>query len=409
MNIKTEKKSNPRVEALKNFYYFGLFFAALGILFSSYSLFHHLKVKALGGETDAFCNINASVSCDKVANSIYSEISGIPLGVLGIGFFLSLFISYMTGVFGKKASSENMNAASVLVYLGAVLSVVLGIISITKVGSICIACIAIYLTCLALVANFLYAKRAIAAVYPFNLKSSVRGLINAAVVVASCIAIYYFAKPEHALPDKMLDLPGRQTDFSKKLKREEKVYDLSISRSEYAGFGEDFRKGSDQAKVTIVEFADYQCPGCATMATVFESINQEFGDKISFVFKNYPLDIKCNSTMKNAMHPFACDIAKMARCAGRYGNFWKFHHLAFEKQAEASLENTKLWGKSSGLRNEQIEECLKSPDILAKIQDDISVADRATIDGTPAIYVNGKKYVGGRDFQSLKQFIQSLL
>ncbi len=405
MNQTPENSAQSLPRKIQTFFQMGIFVSLVGVCFSGYSLYHHLQVKSQGGSTDAFCNINSSVSCDKVAASIYSEIFGVPLGVLGIGFFLSLLVFYFSGLTRRPSAEENIPAANVLALIGVVSSAVLAVISITKVGSVCLVCVGIYLSCVFLFINAFIHRKLAAEVFPFSVNAAAKGSFTSAIIVALCIGIFQVSKPVAKLPNEMLDLPGRQTDFSKKMK----PLDLGISKSDYVGLGEDYRKGSDTAKVTIVEFADYQCPGCGVMAKVLERLTNNFKDKILLVFKNFPLDKSCNSAMQNPIHPFACDIAKIARCAGRYGHFWDFHQLAFEKQADASLENAKSWGKSAGLRADQIEECLSSPDILNKIKDDISIANRVGINGTPELFINNKKYIGNRDFETLKTFLENLL
>ena len=107
---------------------------------------------------------------------------------------------------------------------------------------------------------------------------------------------------------------------------------LDISLSPYRGFGEDYRKGGDDAQVVIVKFSDFQCPACEHMSRVLAELHREYGDRVLIVYKNFPLDSACNTDMRGSMHQFACKIAILARCAGRLGKFWQYHDIAFAEQ-----------------------------------------------------------------------------
>jgi protein-disulfide isomerase len=187
------------------------------------------------------------------------------------------------------------------------------------------------------------------------------------------------------------------------------VKNIVTSKSAYAGLGEDYRKGSDSAKVTVVEFSDFECPACARAEPVLREVIESMGSKILFVFRNYPLDKACNGGVKNDMHKFACQAAVVGRCAGQFGKFWQFHDKSFAEQDKISLENIKSWGRDAGLTASQIDQCLASNDIMAKIKDDIAQGDLAGVTGTPAIFINGKKYAGGLSVAEINAAIQSEL
>ena len=150
------------------------------------------------------------------------------------------------------------------------------------------------------------------------------------------------------------------------------------------------------------------CPACGQTAPVLEDLQKQLGSRALFVFKNFPLSNQCNSGVTSDMHPFSCDIAKIARCAGMNGKFWEFHAKAFAEQAKASKEKTREWGKAVGLTDPQMDECLANKDILAKIQDDVSVANKLGVNSTPSIYINGKLYHGNRTAPELRAAVESL-
>lgn len=392
-------------EAQRRWYATGIIVAFLGVFLSGYSTYHHILLKRTG-KTGAICNINAQLSCDTVASSMYSEWFGIPLGVIGLGFFLSCIVLLLTGLLRHKSSRENIPAYVLAVGGGLIISVGLGAISSFIIKSWCVTCLAIYAVC--------FAQAAIVAVYrnelkyfTFNSKNLTSGLTTIVAVFAVVIVIWNFTGPQASLPRNMQDLPEK--DIQSQINVLPTVYDLKVSKSAYSGFGEDYRKGSDQAKVTFVEFADFQCPSCSQMPAITGELRKTFGDKLLIVFKNFPLDNSCNTKMQAAVHQYACTIAKMGRCAGLYGKFWQFHDLAFANQRTASPEEADRWAKEVGLTQEQITACKASNDLMAKVKDDIEVGNASGVDGTPSIYINDHKYVGSRDLDSMRRYIESLM
>jgi protein-disulfide isomerase len=184
---------------------------------------------------------------------------------------------------------------------------------------------------------------------------------------------------------------------------------VKIDFTAYSGLGEDYRKGSDDAKVKIVEYADYQCPSCATASKVMRTLHADMGDKVLIVFKNFPLDSTCNPTMQSKVHPFACEAAIMTRCAAQVGKFWELNERIFDNVRDIDSTRLLAWAKDVGLNDDQIKQCKASADIVKKIQDDVKQANEAGLTGTPTIFINGRKYNGAVDPETLKQLVEALL
>jgi len=94
-----------------------------------------------------------------------------------------------------------------------------------------------------------------------------------------------------------------------------------------SGVTEGWPKGSESPELTIVEYSDFQCPACAAYYPVAKQIFEEFGDRIKFVYKHFPL---------SSIHPNAVDAARAAEAAGQQGAFWDMHNMLFEHQDEWS-------------------------------------------------------------------------
>ena len=381
----------------------------LGLALSAYALRHHLSFKA-GTSAGAVCNVNATVSCDAVAASPYSEIAGIPLGVFGIAFFASLLVlnvmrtaASRSGFIGRMSSQSH----AVLVTTGCLVSLVLGGISLFAVKSLCLVCLGIYASCFGLLVTLFAARAQIAR--PFRISAVIPGLLLAAAVTG--IAAFSYGEFMKARTDARPSAgPANAQSISQGQPfPQQPVRVIPLSRSAYSGAGEDYRYGSEQAKVVIHEFVDFQCPGCAVLASTIKVLKDRYASRVLFVFRNYPLDRTCNRNISGKFHEHSCLIATMARCAGQYGKFWEYQDLAFAGHASASVENAEKWARAVGLKPDAIATCRNSKDILEKLKDDVAVGDSIGVTGTPAIFINGAMYNGDRSVDGLSQAIESAL
>jgi len=397
----TELANTPR---RKQWIIIGLVIAAIGLGLSIYSTLHHIEVKA-NGQTDAACNINETFSCDSVALSEYSEVFGIPLGVYGLGYFLGCALLLGIGFMAGKTAKEHLHAYAAMVVVGLLTTLVLGGLSYFTIGALCLSCIGIYiLTILQGIALFIFKKEIPA---DLNANSLFSGGTTAAIALAAVIAVFSFSGS--SLPSAAND--GDDHANSEAIPTYSKsTHDITISKSAYSGLGEDYRKGNDNAKVVIQEFADFQCPACARVASIVNQISKEYQDSILVVFRNYPLDKACNSSITRELHQYACKAAVMARCAGTIGQFWQYHDKVFEQQDQMQSDTfLKKLGTSVGLSDDQINNCWSSKDILAKIKSDVTLANKIEVNSTPTLFINGKQYLGSKGVDSLRAEINKLL
>ena len=404
--------SAPKLQPNKTLWTAGVATGVVGMAASIYSIKHHMELK-LQGHTEAACNINSLINCDAVAASKYSELFGTPLGVWGLGYFFAMTILAATILVGHKSSKEHEPSWILLSLVGLIGSIGLGAISLGILGKVCIVCIIIYAASIiqAILAWFAWKSRGATVAGPsldFSMKTLASGISTAAIAAALAVIGFNVIKPAAQLPKELQDLPGKHNGLGSLPLFAPNPVDIPVYKTAYSGLGEDYRKGPDDAKIVIVEFADYMCPACGQAATVIEELHRQLGQRALIVFKNYPLSSECNSAVQSNMHPYSCQIAKLARCAGRYGKFWDYHLKAFAEQSRASSEKAREWGKSVGLSEDQMNECLSSPDILAKIKEDVDIGNKAGVNATPTIFINGRKYLGERSAAQLRAAIESL-
>lgn len=147
--------------------------------------------------------------------------------------------------------------------------------------------------------------------------------------------------------------------------------------------------GNTDAKVTIIEYGDFQCPGCGSAAPVLKQVMDKYQDDVLFIFRNFPL---------STMHPNARAAAAAAEAAGLQGKYWEMHEKLFSTQSEwGSLSGANrtdmfaVYARELGIDSDKLKEDLGSSDIGAKINYDTAVGKKVGVSGTPAIYLNGEK------------------
>src|SRR4029077_8715052 len=160
-------------------------------------------------------------------------------------------------------------------------------------------------------------------------------------------------------------------------------------------------KGPADAKVTIVEFSDYQCPHCRQLYLAMQSIEQKF-PQVRVVYKDFPLA---------AIHPWAMTAAVAGQCAFEQSPeaFWIVHDLIFENQDVISSENVyqKMidFASRTGIDKDAFKACMASPEPTKEIEADLEEGKTVQINSTPTVFVNGRPVIGG-DPATLEQYIQ---
>lgn len=155
-------------------------------------------------------------------------------------------------------------------------------------------------------------------------------------------------------------------------------------------------KGPENAPITLVEFADFQCPYCYQALPKIQEILDTYKDKVKFVFKHFPLPF----------HNQAMSAAIATECAGKQGKYWGMHDAVFEKYATLANELYPTLAQKLGLNTGKFAECMQDPLIRSKVQKDLAYGNEIGVGGTPSFYVNGVQMSGGlsiAEFASLAE------
>lgn len=138
-------------------------------------------------------------------------------------------------------------------------------------------------------------------------------------------------------------------------------------------------KGGEKAKITIVEFSDFQCPYCSKGAATMKEVMKKYGNKVKYHFRDYPL----------SFHDRAPASANAARCAMEQGKFWEMHDKLFENQQKLKDEDLLAYGKQLKLDMSKYEPCVKNMQKRDDIDKDQLAGENVGVSGTPAYFING--------------------
>jgi protein-disulfide isomerase len=175
------------------------------------------------------------------------------------------------------------------------------------------------------------------------------------------------------------------------------VVELSLPSAQVE-VGEAPRLGAANAPVQVIEFADYECPYCQQVNADLGKLREQFGDKVSLVYKDFPLP----------MHPLAQKAAEAAHCAGAQGKFWEFHDYLFQSKR---LQTTYLKEEARTLKldTDRFDKCLQSGEERDLVKKDSDEGQQLGLEGTPSFFVNGHFMSGAISYAKLRDTVQQEL
>ncbi len=158
--------------------------------------------------------------------------------------------------------------------------------------------------------------------------------------------------------------------------------------------------GGANAKVKVVEFADFQCPACAVFEPIAQEIRATYGDKIQYVFRHYPL---------SDVHPYAEKAAEAAECAGEQGKFFEAVDLFYKNRKDLSVDALKGYAKTLGLDETKFAQCLDSGAMAAKVKRDKEDGIALGVKATPTVYIDGRVFEGIYPVEQVKKWVNEAL
>ena len=158
-------------------------------------------------------------------------------------------------------------------------------------------------------------------------------------------------------------------------------------------------KGPEAAKVTLVEFSDFECPFCSRARETVDKVMAKYDGKVKLVFRQFPL----------SFHPHARKAAEGALCANAQGKFWQFHDALFSDQTKLEPAQLKETATKLGLDKDKFAACLDSGEQGKVIETDMAAAEKVGVSGTPAFFINGVSLSGAQPMEEFERVIDQEL
>ena len=154
----------------------------------------------------------------------------------------------------------------------------------------------------------------------------------------------------------------------------------------------DHSQGPAAAAVTLVQYGDYECPYTRKSTTIVRAIQQQLGDKLRFVFRNFPL---------TEIHPHALHAAFAAEAAAAQGKFWQMHDAIFHHQHTLEDSDLEQFAEAVGLDMQQFARDMAEHPYISRIEEDLQSGIRSGVRGTPTFFINGVLYPGSWEQEAL--------
>jgi len=339
------------------------------------------------------CAVSEGVNCETVAASPYAVFAGLPVslwGVLGYGLMGGLAL---WGVFvGRRGAPRQWGTLWLLAATSVLVSVALGALSLTRIHSLCLFCLASYAISLILWGIAAFAvHRSGSTVWGVTVKdwvwmrshrrtSGALGLLGV-VVLAS---LYAFV-PRYWQTPGWVELPQ-----------------LATGRDEQGHWW----IGAKSPQRTVVEFSDYECPHCRAAHKAIRLMAAKHPE-VRLVHRHLPLDVACNAALKGPFHRHACRFAEAAECAGQQGRFWEMNDALFSAQERRRADAVDVMSLAVrlGLDRAAFKACVESHVAAGRVRADLEEGAARALRGTPSYVVGEQTFVGRISEQQFERLL----
>lgn len=170
----------------------------------------------------------------------------------------------------------------------------------------------------------------------------------------------------------------------------------------------DHGKGNAAAKVTVIEYGDFQCPACGQYEPIMQQLEKEYSDRVLFVFRHFPL---------YQVHQNAMISSQATEAAAQQGKFWEMHDILYAKQSEWSntatdavvSKNFDGYAKNLGLDVSKFDADINSAAVKARVQKDMDLATAAQVDHTPTFFINLRQVRNPSSYADFKSVLDAAL
>ena len=364
-----------------------------GLVASGASSWVHLKLLTEPGY-QSVCDINATLSCTQAYLSSYGSLFGVPVAILGAIWFAGVLALLLAAPAGTPAFRENVGA-----YVFALSTVALAVIlylayaSFFILDALCVLCLGTYVAVIGLFivsgsASTVPMKR-----LPSRLSRDLRALSSSPLAIAVVIALVAGAVSLVAFFPRESQV-GQTAAATGTAGQGQTPPDLEAQWK--AAPREDIGVPSDGAKVLIVKFNDYQCPGCAQAHAMYNPVIKDMQQKhpgqIKSITMDYPLEPECNFNVGREIHAAACEAAAAVRMARPLGKAEEVETWLYNNQGAMTPDSVRAaLTRITGITDFNA----RYPEIIKDVQRDVASGGANRVNSTPTYFINGVR-IGGQ-------------
>jgi len=346
----------------------------------------------------SFCAVSEEMNCETVALSTYSTVLGVPVAVWAIAGYL--FVAVLALVVAiRRRPGFGAGLLFVMAVLFCIVSLALIFVMSLLIGSFCILCLALdainaslfVMTWIALKGQGRSIRRAIAddasTLLHQPLTAVITGLFGLAVLGA---AWAYGSKLVPASVNETAATTMSQPSCESGAPGSQSTVQMGMTESGRPWVG------AAQPTIEVQEFTDYQCPHCRRAHMMVRKLLSDDPSRIRVYHRHLPLDSACNPSIQKPFHDRACELSRIAVCAGRQGRFWEMNDFLFQHADEIRTKAMSANDIASRLElNPDVFDCcMRDESATAIIAADVTEANRLGIKGTPAFLINGAVHYG---------------
>ena len=390
-----------------------LLMALIGIGVSGKLLSIHNRFSTGQASLTETCSLGGSMGCASIAVSQYSDIAGVPLAAIAMGYYFTILFLGIWAWRNYQAANEPLYVSFFLSTLAAIVTVVMFTISNYVLKQFCQWCAVLWMVNLAIWpllvkqlglgwGNALASNAELLGGGKVNLRRE--RVLGSLGFGALCVAVFAII----GLASKGLNAAPK-ADGSL-IKDYESAPIVMLPAEAYGGSrSKGFQSQSGAPVMELAELADFQCPACRMAAQFLKPFLLKHGDKVRLTFHNFPLDGACNPFAPNGMHNMACPFAKAGLCAAKQNKFWDFHDQVYDRQEEG-LTNGMIDEivEKIGLDKPALDACLNDPQLKSELERDMQLGELVNLEATPTLIINGRKLRGVHSPAEMEELLDYL-
>lgn len=413
-----------------------LLLALAGIALACVLIREHLTVFQGDVTGGLFCGGAGRFDCNVVAASPYAWLLGVPTPLWGLLFYVAM--AALAVLAASQPPGERAAAASaglLLAMVALAVDAALAFVMLTRIGAVCLNCVATYAVNLLLAVAFWRLDRAehaprawrallfgwrsptappaVAAASAADAAAASPGpepaapafrwgklaVVASAISIALVVCVVTMRSVAGTLADSQDEAVAFLNDVATKPAFDMRALDDRPSR------------GPRDARVTIAVASDFECSFCRALWVRLDQIQREFPRDVRVVFLSAPLDQACNRTLPQQIHPHACWLAHAAVCAAEHGRFWEYHDLVYRSIALPDVDSSTVLRRAPeiGLPAAALDRCAHAAAADSVVQRDLAVWHRLKLESVPSLIINGHVKPGGIYPTTLRAIVRALL